>query len=371
MNAEPTNAVMANEGSARLTGYGQSGGLVALLARLGVRRKLQVIATALLAGCSINATARAPVIDMHVHALTADDQGPPPMAMCTPINPMPSWDPAKPLLENFIGPFKQPACADPIWSPLTDAELMRRSLDVMERNNVYGVVSGRSRIVSEWRKASPDRVIPSLMPDLPPKRGLAEELKGAKESGTLAVIGELGFQYEGVAVTDPALEPLWAAAEANDIPVAVHFGPGPPGVAYMPGSGYRAKLSNPLALEDVLVKHPKLRVNVMHAGFPMLDDTLALLYAHPQVYVDTGVIVYTQPRATFYRYLQGLVDGGFEKRVMFGSDQMVWPEAIERSIKVIEEAPFLSPEQKRDILYNNAARFLRLDAATIAKHHAG
>ncbi|MFN5243306.1 MAG: amidohydrolase family protein, partial [Novosphingobium sp.] len=95
------------------------------------------------------------------------------------------------------------------------------------------------------------------------------------------------------------------------------------------------------------------------------------LYAHPQVYLDTGVIVYTQPRPAFYRYLQGLVDAGFGQRIMFGSDQMVWPEAIERSIKVIEEAPFLSPEQKRDILYNNAARFLRLDAATIAKHHAG
>jgi hypothetical protein len=27
---------------------------------------------------------------------------------------------------------------------------------------------------------------------------------------------------------------------------------------------------------------------------------------------------------------------------------------------VIEEAPFLSLEDKRDILYNNAARFLRL-----------
>lgn len=48
------------------------------------------------------------------------------------------------------------------------------------------------------------------------------------------------------------------------------------------------------------------------------------------------------------------------KRIMFGSDQMVWPEAIDVSIAAINEAPFLSAEQKRDILYNNAARFLRL-----------
>jgi predicted TIM-barrel fold metal-dependent hydrolase len=48
---------------------------------------------------------------------------------------------------------------------------------------------------------------------------------------------------------------------------------------------------------------------------------------------------------------------------------MVWPETIERSILVIEEAPFLSDEQKRDILYSNAARFLRLSDEEIARQH--
>jgi len=43
---------------------------------------------------------------------------------------------------------------------------------------------------------------------------------------------------------------------------------------------------------------------------------------------------------------------------------------IEASIEVIEQAPFLTPEQQRDILYNNAARFLRLSKETIARHNA-
>jgi len=33
------------------------------------------------------------------------------------------------------------------------------------------------------------------------------------------------------------------------------------------------------------------------------------------------------------------------------------------SISIIQNADYLTPEQKRDILYNNAARFLRLDTA--------
>lgn len=51
------------------------------------------------------------------------------------------------------------------------------------------------------------------------------------------------------------------------------------------------------------------------------------------------------------------------KRLMFGSDQMVWPEAIGMAIEGIEFADFLTTEQKRDIFCSNAARFLRLDAS--------
>jgi predicted TIM-barrel fold metal-dependent hydrolase len=39
---------------------------------------------------------------------------------------------------------------------------------------------------------------------------------------------------------------------------------------------------------------------------------------------------------------------------------MLWPDAILIAIGTIEQVPFLNREQKRDILYNNAARFLRL-----------
>jgi hypothetical protein len=165
------------------------------------------------------------------------------------------------------------------------------------------------------------------------------------------------------------MEPYWALAEELDMPVGIHIGTGPPGVIYLGAERYRARLHSALTLEEVLVKHRRLRVYIMHAGYPMLDDLLAVLYAHPQVYVDVGVIVFTQPRAGFYRFLRGIVDAGFGGRVMFGSDQMVWPGVIERAVAVIQDAPFLDAKQKRDILYNNAARFLRLTDQEIARHH--
>ena len=41
----------------------------------------------------------------------------------------------------------------------------------------------------------------------------------------------------------------------------------------------------------------------------------------------------------------------------------MWPKLMAYSISIIQNADYLTPEQKRDILYNNAVRFLRLDAS--------
>jgi uncharacterized protein len=73
-----------------------------------------------------------------------------------------------------------------------------------------------------------------------------------------------------------------------------------------------------------------------------------------------GVINWYIPQAEFYSYLKRLIDAGFSKRILYGSDQMEWPQAIGASIKAIENAPFLSKEQKRDIFYHNAKRFFRM-----------
>ena len=57
------------------------------------------------------------------------------------------------------------------------------------------------------------------------------------------------------------------------------------------------------------------------------------------------------------------MEAGFGKRILFGSDAMVWPQTIRVAIESIESAEFLTEEQKRDIFYNNAVRFLRLSRA--------
>ena len=315
-----------------------------------------------------NSQEQLPIIDVHLHALPVDDQGPPPVAMCTPFPP-PVWDQTTPYGQVFMSMLKNPPCEDPIWSPTTDSELLSRTVAVMERRNVFGVLSGTADLVAKWVESAPGRFYPGLGFQVAPDAPSPESLEQLHLDGRLEVLAEITNQYLGILPDDPRMEPYWDLAEKLDIPVGIHIGNGPPGVIYLGADGYRARLHSALTLEEVLVRHPDLRVYIMHAGYPLIDDLLAVMYAHPQVYVGVGVIIYTQPRSAFYGFLKRILEAGYGKRVMFGSDQMVWPETIERSIRIIEEARFLSDQQKRDILYNNAARFLRLSDEEIARHH--
>lgn len=312
-----------------------------------------------------------PIIDVHLHGGSVSEWGvEPPVGICAPFSHFRTRDPAQPYEEFFREQYlKGPPCPDPVWSPDSDAEVIRQTIDAMERSNMVGVVSSSPEDVAVWRATAPERVIPGLYFNLESESVSTDSLRSLVATGAVAVFGEIGNVYAGIAPDDPRMEPYWALAEELDVPVAIHVGGGPPGEPYA-GRGYRARLESALTMEEVLVRHPRLRVYLMHAGYPLLDDLLAVLTLHPQVYVDIGAIVYSLPREEFYRYLRGIVQAGFGQRVMFGSDQMIWPQTIERSIAVVEQAPFLSAEQKADIFYNNAARFFRLSEETIARHRA-
>ena len=196
-------------------------------------------------------------------------------------------------------------------------------------------------------------------------------LRGELQSGRLKALGELIPEYFGMSPQDARLEPYWALAEELDVPVSIHMGPGPPGTAYAGGispvtfPAFKMTLGDPLLLEDVLLRHKRLRLNVAHAGWPRLESMQALLYAHPNVYVDLGALTaeFMVPRAAYYSYLRALVEAGFAKRIMFGSD---FPAQVGPGVNAILAATFLTDEQKADILCENAARFLRLPVATCA-----
>lgn len=289
--------------------------------------------------------ARPPVIDVHLHLSPHDEQ--------------------------LTGRIPNPITGAPLLA--TDEASLRagltRALD--EAGVVRAVVSGEPDAIARWKAAAPGRIIAACAPEDWAQIDLAA-LRRAHAAQLCDVLAEVQPQYDGLAPDDPRLEPLWALAEELDLPVGFHLHPGPPDGVAKGMDKLRLRHGNPLLLEDVLTRHRKLRLYVMHAGWPFLEEMIALLYAYERVSVDIGVIDWTQapglidperrgePPREFYTYLKRLVDAGFGKRILFGSDAMVWPEAVPLAVKNVLAADFLTDAQKRDILHDNAMRFLRL-----------
>lgn len=189
-------------------------------------------------------------------------------------------------------------------------------------------------------------------------------------AGSLVGLGELVFNYAGIAPDDPVMTDYWSLAARHDVPAFVHIGRGPgPGQGPRRYDGccpnYQADLGNPALLRPVLQRHPRLRVVLQHAGFDYVDETLVLLRDFPNVVVDMSVLNSVGPKALHDASLRAFVSAGFADRIVLGSDDQDYAPIIER----IEGADFLTAAQRRGIYYDNAARFLRLGPATVASDY--
>ncbi len=300
-----------------------------------------------------------PIIDVHAHAMDDASWAQP---MCPNTSKFTASDPKGP--EAPFG-WVQEECSPKLY-PAATGQYMKEVLAEMERLNVTAVVFGDPAGVQKWRDAAPARVIPGTAFNRGMQPGAlvpVDELRSLFTKGGFKVMGEIGLQYQGLSPSDMSVDQYFALAEELDIPVAIHMGTGGSGRANIAMPKFRASLGDPLLLEDLLARHPKLRVQVMHAGYPMIDNMLALLQASSHVYVDLAGLIWSYPIKEVNRYIERLVDAGFQDRVMYGTDQLGWPKLMTYSISIIQNADYLSAEQKRDILYNNAARFLRLDTS--------
>jgi len=279
-----------------------------------------------------------PIIDMHVHAFPANGE------------------------KDYYG--------NP--SPGDDEEMFQETYkQFREWNVVKAVVSGSLEHVEKWKSKDVDnRIIRGVFMESPdvaypyPGKGGIEigRFEELVKSGKIEVFGEIGPNYGGTKITDSGYQPYLEICERHDIPVCVHTGGMGPDITLIRPKA-RLSLCDPLLIEDVLVKYPNLRVYLAHAGEHFHEDVLALMNVYPNLYTDVSVLLWVAPTAKRLgrEFLAKAKEDGFLDRVMFGSDQMQWPHAIGMSIEYLNSLKFLSEQDKRDILYNNAARFLKLD----------
>lgn len=265
---------------------------------------------------------------------------------------------------RYYNDYGIPAPTNPITGVLPNAlnndEIVKSNYTLLKKCNVVKVIcSGTLDRNADYAAKDPALFISSLEYPDHQNNTLPDTLTFKKLflAHKFSVWGELGLQYEGKTLNAVAFEPYLKICEKLGIPVAVHTGEAAPNTPYTCCPLFTIESGRPLHLEPVLKKHPKLKIQLMHMGYPFLEETKALLNVYPQVYVDVSAIDWLVPKEEFYSYLKSLMTAGFGKRIMYGSDQMIWEDALPLSIKQVEEAPFLTAQEKDDIFYNNAATF--------------
>ena len=295
---------------------------------------------------------RPPIIDMHLHAYAPG---------------------------GALGGPREASLAPTAAEGFLDAVL----LELRRHNVVLALTSGAERDVAWWHDAAPGVIVGGALFPCPggvisAKRTPCSEsgtawpdsalLRAKHRDGRLGFLGEVLGVYAGIAPADPRFDAYYALARELDIPVAIHTGAGPERrgpECHCPD--WNGALGNPALLRPILQRYAGLRVLLMHAGGPgFLDETIALMREYPTVYVDLAAIILAWPAERLHAWIGAIVDAGFGDRLLFGSDSVF---SLSPSLAVLNAIPFLSPMQRRAILYDNAARFLRLPPEVIARHH--
>ncbi len=236
-----------------------------------------------------------PVIDMHFHAWPSGEDG---------------------------GPDK----------PKNQAAMREALAELTENNIVLAAASGPQAFLTAWSAAAPGKLL--LGPIFPCIDGKnptyfrhdcfadggdfpdIEWLETQYTSGTWQMMGEMYNQYAGIAFDDPRMDPYYEMAERLGIPVAFHTHSGPPLTAAQCCPAFRLANGHPMLLENVLVKYPKLKVQIMHANPLVYPEVIDLLVQFPKVHVDISAWQVAYTRRKFHRLLQEYVDAGLTNRIM-------------------------------------------------------
>jgi uncharacterized protein len=145
----------------------------------------------------------------------------------------------------------------------------------------------------------------------------------------------------------PALAGIYATAQEHGRPVMIHTG-----TSIFPGA--RNRYADPMAVDDVAVDFPRLKLILAHAGRPIYMTTAAFLVRrHPHVYVDLSGI----PPRKLLEYLPRLEE--LSDKCLWGTD---FPSpgvaSMKRNVENFLELP-LSASAKERILWSNAEKVIR------------
>lgn len=187
-------------------------------------------------------------------------------------------------------------------------------------------------------------------PDL---RELADYLKAGVVKGIKLYPG-----YEPFYPHDSRCKVLYELAIEHDVPVMIHTGD-----TYSPRA--KVKYAHPLAIDDVAVDFPDLKLVICHVGNPWIRDAMEVVYKNKNVRTDISGFVLGDFTERFEQFMLGqmrdmILYAGEPNYLLYGTD---WPICRMRTYLKFVRSLNLPPEHYEKLMWKNADQLFKLGLA--------
>lgn len=235
------------------------------------------------------------------------------------IHVQPWWEMKPEMLDAMT---RGRADLDELQKIMKSPELLLRRLDkdgidravlINYPSEIMGFTHRVNDYVADYCGAAPDRLIPlgGVHPRFPDDA--AAEVRRAKERGVRALKihpPHMGFAPNAYLDGLDALRAIYEEAQRLRLPVMIHTG-----TSVFPEA--RSRLGEPIAVDDVAVDFPDLKIVMAHGGRPLwMEQAFFLVRRFPNVFMDVSGI----PPKSVLKYFPRLVE--IADKVLYGSD---WP----------------------------------------------
>jgi predicted TIM-barrel fold metal-dependent hydrolase len=163
--------------------------------------------------------------------------------------------------------------------------------------------------VADYVSEHSDTLIGFLSVD-PTQTGWEDELRDGHTRLHLRGIKLLPM-YAGFMPDDALIDPLWAYAQANSLPVLLHTG-----TTFVAQAPLECTL--PRRLDGVATRFPHVKIILAHLGHPYEGECVAVIRKHANVYADISALHYRPFQ--LYQSLMLVQEYGVWSKVLFGTD---------------------------------------------------
>lgn len=171
-----------------------------------------------------------------------------------------------------------------------------------------------------------------------------DEIDQAARAGDISYVWFHPMTF-GVSPNDRRCYPLYAKCNELDIAVGLQVGHS---AEVLPSDHGR-----PMLVDDVAIDFPDLRINLSHTGWPWTGEWCSMLWRHPNVYGDISAYF---PSSLDSQLVDFMDSAHGRTKVLFGTNGL----SLTRCKTEFLDLP-LRDDTKRNVLRDNARRFLALD----------